>query len=89
VTDQLLQLVRNVKIPKSQPWLLSVAKFLAVHALFVIDEVPTDLKDAVKAPMPALSQSVRDHCRSKFFSVLAELNNLVLPSDDGILDFLM
>ncbi|KAJ3410565.1 hypothetical protein HDV05_003633 [Chytridiales sp. JEL 0842] len=82
VTDQMLQLVRNSKIPKDEGWLLLIAKFLCFNALFATDEQSKAVGD-IKPPQPPLSPAVREHCKSKFFSVLAELNSLVLTGEKG------
>ena len=44
-SSQVLALVRNSKIPRSGPWLLSATRFLFLHAFFSIKEPTPDIPE--------------------------------------------
>ena len=76
--DQLVSLVRNPHIPKQEAWVMSVTRFLFIHAFYRQSRAIEDSKVpelARAAPSPALTQQTHDMCAQRVFSVLGELSS--------------
>ncbi|KAI8825821.1 DNA polymerase phi-domain-containing protein [Fimicolochytrium jonesii] len=82
VLDQMLQLVRNAKVPKEEKWVQSVARFICLHAFF--DVTKADAKNSsIKPAQPPLSEATRTLCQEKLFALLGALVALQLKNDEG------
>ncbi|KAK7014985.1 DNA polymerase phi-domain-containing protein [Favolaschia claudopus] len=77
VIDQLSALIRNVGIPKADDWVMSILDWLVLNGLFVVK------KKSEKSPFiglrkistPPFSDILRDQCRNRLLSCLAELTH--------------
>lgn len=80
--DQLVSLVRNQHIPKQEAWVMSVMRFLFLHAFYRQTrpvQSATIPELARKGPSPALTMQTHDMCAQRVFSLLGELSSW-LPS---------
>lgn len=74
VLDQVLALLKNASIPKSDETVDIVLTFLIVHGFFRIVKVPKDASPVlVKAADTTFSDKVKAACRNHFISCLNEL----------------
>jgi DNA polymerase phi len=78
--DQMLILLRNKRILKSDAWMTKVIQFLCVHSLFAVEQNASISNFDIVKPSPDLSENVREQCKVRFYSALADLNNTILPS---------
>ncbi|KAG0370575.1 DNA-directed DNA polymerase [Gamsiella multidivaricata] len=76
--DQMFSLFRNPKVPREEGWIKSILEFYLVHAFFDIKKVDTKTKyvEAHVLPTPALSAATREHCRNRFYGMMAELSTM-------------
>ncbi|KAJ3350791.1 DNA-directed DNA polymerase [Entophlyctis luteolus] len=77
--DQLHGLVRAAGVPKREGWLRRVLRFLCAHSLFVVDRATA----GVPACQPEMAPALREYCRARFLSALAELNAVSLEAAGG------
>ncbi|TFK46446.1 hypothetical protein OE88DRAFT_1667862 [Heliocybe sulcata] len=75
IIDQLAALVRNGAIPKQDDWISAVLEWLTVHGLFEVkkkaDKSP--FRAVRSVPKPPLSDELREACRARLLSCLADL----------------
>ncbi|KZT24137.1 hypothetical protein NEOLEDRAFT_1117111 [Neolentinus lepideus HHB14362 ss-1] len=75
IVDQLSALIRNGTVPKQDEWISTVLEWLTIHGLFEIKK--TSEKSSYLAlrciPTPPLSDELRESCRAKLLSCLADL----------------
>ncbi|GAB5585522.1 DNA-directed DNA polymerase [Umbelopsis nana] len=76
VTDQMVGLIRNTKIPKEEDWISHVLEFLFVHAFFDIIKNGSKVSEINSQPTPALSTASRNVCRDRFFAALGEVSTM-------------
>ncbi|KAF9941246.1 DNA-directed DNA polymerase [Mortierella alpina] len=76
--DQMFSLFRNSKVPREESWIKSILEFFLVHAFFDIKKVDAKSKyaEAHVLPAPALSDATREHCRTRFYGMMAELSTM-------------
>ncbi|KAF8933972.1 DNA-directed DNA polymerase [Podila verticillata] len=76
--DQMFSLFRNHKVPREEGWIKSILEFYLVHAFFNIKKVDAKSKyvEAHVLPTPALSAATREHCRNRFYGMMAELSTM-------------
>ncbi|KAG0348544.1 DNA-directed DNA polymerase [Podila humilis] len=76
--DQMFSLFRNSKVPREEGWIKSILEFYLVHAFFDIKKVDAKSKyaEARVLPSPALSTATREHCRTRFYGMMAELSTM-------------
>lgn len=76
--DQMFSLFRNPKVPREEGWIKSILEFYLVHAFFNIKKVDAKNKyvEAHALPAPALSTATREHCRTRFYGMMAELSTM-------------
>ncbi|KAG0086769.1 DNA-directed DNA polymerase [Podila epicladia] len=76
--DQMFSLFRNPKVPREEGWIKSILEFYLVHAFFNIKKVDAKSKysEAHALPAPALSTATREHCRTRFYGMMAELSTM-------------
>ncbi|KAJ7905348.1 hypothetical protein B0H14DRAFT_2659931 [Mycena olivaceomarginata] len=77
VVDQLSALIRNGAVPKDDDWIMSILNWLVVNGLFVVKKKSekSPFLALHKIPSPPFSDSLREQCRSRLLSCLADLNN--------------
>ncbi|KAI8606640.1 DNA polymerase phi-domain-containing protein [Dissophora ornata] len=85
--DQMFSLFRNPKVPREESWIKSILEFYLVHAFFDIKKVDAKSKyaEAHTLPSPALSEATREHCRTRFYGMMAELSTMapLAPKKDS------
>ncbi|GJJ69193.1 DNA polymerase phi [Entomortierella parvispora] len=76
--DQMFSLFRNSKVPREEGWIKSILEFLLIHAFFNIKKADSKSKymEAHSLPAPALSTATREHCKTRFYSMMAELSTM-------------
>ncbi|KAG0206968.1 DNA-directed DNA polymerase [Mortierella sp. GBA30] len=76
--DQMFSLFRNPKVPREESWIKSILEFFLVHAFFDIKKTDAKSKyaEAHALPAPALSAATREHCRNRFYGMMAELSTM-------------
>ncbi|KAG0052711.1 DNA-directed DNA polymerase [Gryganskiella cystojenkinii] len=76
--DQMFSLFRNSKVPREEGWIKSILEFLLVNAFFNIKKVDAKSKyvEAHVLPAPVLSAATREHCKTRFYSMMAELSTM-------------
>jgi len=76
--DQMFSLFRNSKVPREEGWIKSILEFLLVHAFFDVKKADAKSKyvEAHTLPAPALSTATREHCKTRFYSMMAELSTM-------------
>ncbi|KAG0071985.1 DNA-directed DNA polymerase [Linnemannia elongata] len=76
--DQMFSLFRNPKVPREEGWIKSILEFFLMHAFFDIKKVDAKSKyaEAHALPAPALSAATREHCRNRFYGMMAELSTM-------------
>ncbi|KAF9185678.1 DNA-directed DNA polymerase [Haplosporangium sp. Z 767] len=76
--DQMFSLFRNPKVPREEAWIKSIFEFYLVHGFFDIKKVDPKSKyaEAHTLPAPALSTATHEHCRNRFYSMMAELSTM-------------
>ncbi|KAG0326236.1 DNA-directed DNA polymerase [Dissophora globulifera] len=76
--DQMYSLFRNPKVPREESWIKSILEFYLIHAFFDIKKVDAKSKyvEARVLPSPALSTATREHCRTRFYGMMAELSTM-------------
>ncbi|KAG0373315.1 DNA-directed DNA polymerase [Mortierella sp. AD032] len=76
--DQMFSLFRNPKVPREEGWIKSILEFFLMHAFFDIKKVDAKSKyaEAHALPAPALSTATREHCRNRFYGMMAELSTM-------------
>ncbi|TPX37827.1 hypothetical protein SeMB42_g06860 [Synchytrium endobioticum] len=91
ILDQMTQLVRTAKIPKSEEGLWIILQFLAAYGLCntASDSCEGKEEASVRTATPPLSSAAQQSCRLRLFTVLGDLNALSLSheaknDDDGI-----
>ncbi|KAJ1918613.1 DNA-directed DNA polymerase [Mycoemilia scoparia] len=78
VMDQLVALVRNPQLPRTQDWVEQILRFFVVHAFFDIkkDAPRAKIAEARITPSPELSDKIHEAAKSRFFAVIGELNKM-------------
>ncbi|KAG0206596.1 DNA-directed DNA polymerase [Mortierella sp. NVP41] len=76
--DQMFSLFRNPKVPREEGWIKSILEFFLMHAFFDIKKVDIKSKyaEAHALPAPVLSATTREHCRNRFYGMMAELSTM-------------
>ncbi|EIW84995.1 hypothetical protein CONPUDRAFT_47531 [Coniophora puteana RWD-64-598 SS2] len=86
ICDQFANLIRNGAIPKSDDWVQLVLDWFTVHGLFAIKKKTSHspVKALQSLPSPAFSDELRQTCRQRLLTCLAELTNqvTVIKTDD-------
>ncbi|KAF7338414.1 hypothetical protein MVEN_02067200 [Mycena venus] len=79
IIDQLSALIRNGAVPKDDDWIMSILNWLALNGLFVVKKKfeKSPFLGLHKVPSPPFSDSLRQQCRSRLLSCLADLNNQI------------
>ncbi|KAG0239379.1 DNA polymerase phi-domain-containing protein [Mortierella sp. GBAus27b] len=90
--DQMFALFRNSKVPREEGWIKAILEFFLVHGFFEIKKVDSKSKysEAHVLPSPALSTATHDYCRSRFYSMMAELATmgpLAAKSDEETVNY--
>ncbi|KAF8212387.1 DNA polymerase phi-domain-containing protein [Mycena galopus ATCC 62051] len=77
IIDQLSALIRNGAVPKDDVWTMSILNWLALNGLFVVKKKSekSPFLGLHKIPSPPFSDVLRQQCRSRLLSCLADLNN--------------
>ncbi|KAF9582128.1 DNA-directed DNA polymerase [Lunasporangiospora selenospora] len=79
VVDQMFTLFRNPKVPREEGWIKTILEFYLVHAFFNIKKVDSKSKYAeaqTALPSPPLSNFTRELCRTRFYSMMAEMSTM-------------
>ncbi|KAF7304662.1 hypothetical protein MKEN_01180100 [Mycena kentingensis (nom. inval.)] len=92
IIDQLFTLIRNSVVPKDDACITLILDWLTVHGLFSIkkksDKSP--FQALRKVPAPPFSDALRQQCRDRLLSCLAELNGRLQPfktADDNTVKY--
>ncbi|KAI0933631.1 hypothetical protein AcW1_005407 [Taiwanofungus camphoratus] len=75
IIDQLAALIRNGAIPKSDEWIQLILDWLVVHGMFIVTK-KSDKSPLIALrglPSPSFSDELRQTCRDRLLSCLAEL----------------
>ncbi|KAJ7219138.1 DNA polymerase phi-domain-containing protein [Mycena pura] len=81
IIDQLSALIRNGAVPKDDEWTMNILDWLALHGLFLLKKKSekSPFLGLQKLPSPPLSDSLRQQCRSRLLSCLADLGGQLRP----------
>ncbi|KAF9426046.1 DNA-directed DNA polymerase [Podila epigama] len=76
--DQMFSLFRNPKVPREEGWIKSILEFYLVHAFFYIKKADAKNKytEAHVLPSVPLSAATHEHCRNRFYGMMAELSTM-------------
>ncbi|KAG0229067.1 DNA-directed DNA polymerase [Actinomortierella wolfii] len=76
--DQMFALFRNSRVPREELWISSILSFFLINAFFEIKRVDQKSKyvEAHALPKPVLSKATHDHCKARFYSMMAELSTM-------------
>ncbi|KAF9923978.1 DNA-directed DNA polymerase [Linnemannia zychae] len=76
--DQMFSLFRNPKVPREEEWIKSILEFFLIHAFFDIKKMDAKSKyvEAHVLPTPVLSSATREHCKNRFYGMMAELSTM-------------
>ncbi|KAK7054956.1 DNA-directed DNA polymerase [Paramarasmius palmivorus] len=85
IIDQLFALIRNGAIQKSDEWVQVVLDWLVVNGLFVVKKKKEKSRFVAmrEVPKPTYSDDLRQHCRARLLSCLADLTNQATVLQDG------
>ncbi|KAF9505605.1 hypothetical protein BS47DRAFT_1400276 [Hydnum rufescens UP504] len=75
-TDQFTSLMKSSAIPKQDKWVLSILEFFVVHGFFSVTRknAKSSLQAIHHVPNPKFSDTMKQRCRDRLFTCLAELS---------------
>ncbi|KAJ2925203.1 hypothetical protein H1R20_g11861, partial [Candolleomyces eurysporus] len=86
IVDQVVALIRNGGIPKSDECIQTVLEWLTVYGLFVVKKKSSKSSITVlrHVPNPPISEEIREVCKNRLLTCLGELSGqtAVVQSDD-------
>lgn len=71
VIDQQGLILRNAKLPRQFDWMMDIAKFICSNGFFFTSSSSTNNVNDAGA---AVSETVAEHCRLRFFGILEDLS---------------
>ncbi|KAJ7098057.1 DNA polymerase phi-domain-containing protein [Mycena belliarum] len=76
IIDQLSALIRNGAVPKDDDWIMTILDWLALNGLFVLKKKSekSPFLGLNRIPSPQFSDALRQQCRDRLLSCLADLN---------------
>ncbi|KAJ7489850.1 DNA polymerase phi-domain-containing protein [Mycena galericulata] len=81
IIDQLYALIRNGAVPKEDTWMMTILDWLTVNGLFVVKKKSekSPFLGLRQIPDPPFSDSLREQCRNRLLSCLADLSGQTRP----------
>ena len=74
--DEMLRVLRNLKLPQEDSWILDLGKFVFFHAYFDARDTSNGLDEILCTPYLSLSLELRQFCQQRFISVLSHVSHM-------------